>query len=129
MAGGRPSKLTPETCKAIVDGITIGMPYHAAAQAAGITYETFNNWMNRGKKAKSGRYFQFFQDIKEAESRGIRNNLILITKAAKEGSWQASAWILERRHPEDFGRREKVNMNADMKHSGGVTVYLPENGR
>jgi len=43
-------------------------------------------------------YKDFVKAVYEAEGRGAKHNLELIQKAAEEGSWQASAWILERRH-------------------------------
>ena len=122
MAGGRPTKLNKEVCKTIADGITLGMPYEHAAVSAGVSYDTFNNWMKKGKVQKSGKYFEFFKTIKEAEAKGIKNNLALITKSSKEGSWQASAWILERRHPEEFGRREVIK--ASVEHDGKIQLNV-----
>ena len=42
--------------------------------------------------------------------------MALIAKAAGEGNWQAAAWWLERRFPERWGRRERV----DATVRGGV---------
>ena len=55
----RPSKLTPEIQKRIGDNIALGLTYRLAAEAAGITYKTFNEYMNRGQTEKSGKYYQF----------------------------------------------------------------------
>ncbi len=44
----RPSKLTPDITKRIGDNIALGLTYRLAAEAAGITYKTFNEYMNRG---------------------------------------------------------------------------------
>ena len=38
----RPTKLTPEIQQRIGDNIAFGLPYSLAAEAAGITYQTFN---------------------------------------------------------------------------------------
>lgn len=132
----RPTKLTPETRQRICDNITLGMTYEHATQAAGIDYSTFRKWILRGEaekdrvnendRAKIRKdeliYVEFVEALKESEARGIRNNLAMITKASKDGSWQASAWILERRHPEDYGRKDKLDMKAE--HSGGVSINL-----
>lgn len=125
------SKLTFEIQKKIGDNITLGMPLKFAAQAAGITETTFYNWMEKGEKEKSGKFFEFFGYIKECQSKAVQLHLKLITKAAKEGSWQASAWILERRHPEEFGRRDRVDLKAEanVHQEGKVIFYLPDNGR
>ncbi|MBC2693741.1 MULTISPECIES: hypothetical protein [Methanococcoides] len=40
------------------------MPYKHAAPAAGISYQTFRNWMKGGENAKSGQYKEFYEAIK-----------------------------------------------------------------
>jgi branched-subunit amino acid ABC-type transport system permease component len=39
----RPTKLTHEVQQKIGDGISLGLTYALAAEAAGITYQTFND--------------------------------------------------------------------------------------
>lgn len=103
-----------------MQAIQLGATYALAAQYGGVTYETFNNWMNKGEAARSGVYFQFFNAIKEAEGKGAIGWLAKIEKAANDGSWQAAAWKLERRYPEQYGRQVK-----DNRHSGYVGTFNP----
>jgi len=109
---GRPSKLTIEAQKKIAEAIRLGATYQAASAAGGISYASFNNWMNKGADAKSGQYFEFFNAIKKAESDAQLNWLEIIEKAAPR-NWQAAAWKLERRYPDDFGRQK-----MQLEHSG-----------
>ncbi len=51
----RPTKLTPETQDTIVKAVSLGATYEAAANAGGVSYDSFNNWMKQGEKAKSGK--------------------------------------------------------------------------
>ncbi len=97
-------KLTPEVQARIVQAIEVGATYEIAAQFGGVHYDTFRRWMKAGEKAKSGRYFAFYEAIKVAESKAVVKWLVIIDKAAPV-SWQAAAWKLERRYPETFGRR------------------------
>ena len=39
--------------------------------------------------------------------------LARIEKVAEEGNWQADAWVLERKYPDKFGRRDRINVNLD----------------
>lgn len=55
----RPSKLTPYIALLIGNNVALGLTYALAAESAGITYQTFNDWMKKGKNTKSGKYFQF----------------------------------------------------------------------
>lgn len=135
---GQPTKLNPEVVRMLCDNITLGMPYRQSCAAAGIGYSTYRNWMIRGEdeiervsanpkatvRKNEQKYVDFVEAIKEAEAKGMRNNLAMITKASKEGAWQASAWILERRYPAEFGRKDAIDMNN--KHSGGITVQVEE---
>ena len=46
----------------------------------------------------------------EAEAKGEIRNVAVIQKASND-SWQASAWLLERKHKERWG----ANMNLEIK--------------
>lgn len=118
------TKLNPTIQKQIGDNITLGMPLKFAAEAAGISEVTFYNWMNRGESESKGQFFEFHEYIKECQSKAVQLHLKLITKAATEGAWQASAWILERRHPEEFGRKDKLDMKSENKN---LNVNVDEN--
>lgn len=45
----RPSKFSPAITKLIGDNVALGLPYALAAEAAGITYQTFNDWHKKGR--------------------------------------------------------------------------------
>lgn len=118
------SKLTPEIQAEIGKNITLGMPLKYASEAAGVPERTFYQWMEQGEKQNSGKYRDFYDYCENCKSVAVKLHMTLITKAAKEdGSWQASAWILERRHPEEFGRREKVELSGNMKHTGSINLH------
>lgn len=114
---GSPTKLTPDTQKIIVDAIQLGSTYKLAAQAGGVDYDTFNNWMKAGSVAKSGIHFDFFGSVKKAEGQRAARWLSKIEAAANDGVWTAAAWKLERIHPDDFGRQR-----LDIQHSGNINV-------
>ena len=125
----RKTKLTPDIQKKIGDNITLGMPIKFAAEAAGITEQTFYNWLKRGENESKGKFFEFAEHIKACKAKAVQLHLKLITKAASEGTWQASAWLLERRYPEEFGKRDRLKLDGKMEHSSGVVIYIPEDGR
>lgn len=94
---GRRSKYTPETVKKLTDAIKLGATYELACGYAGISFETFRQWRDR-KPA-------FLDAIKAAEGVAAVGWLAKIEKAASDGTWQAAAWKLERRYPEEYGRQ------------------------
>ena len=93
---GRRSKYTPETVDKLTQAIRLGATYRLACDYAGITEETFYQW----RRSKS----EFSDAIKEAEGKGALGWLAKIEQAASDGNWQAAAWKLERRYPDQYGR-------------------------
>ncbi len=111
----RPTKLTPEIQTLIGENIALGLTYGLAANAAGITYETLNQWLKRGQTDKSGKYYRFYKHIKKCSADAAKALLERINEAAKAGNTQMCSWILERRFSEYFGRRvyRKTNVVAE----------------
>jgi transposase len=104
----RPTKLTPELQKEIVGYIEAGNYIEVACEAAGISQSTFFDWKARGAK-KQPLYSEFLEAVKKAESKAEIRNVVVIQKAAQE-NWQASAWYLERKHAERWGRKDQLLM-------------------
>lgn len=126
--GGRPTLLTPERMEKIGRIIKKGLSYEDASLAGNITYNTFNNWMKRGKEDTEGPYFEFFQYIKGCELEGKEENLDNISEAGRNGQWQASAWLLERRYPLEYGRKDRIS--ADIRSENvNVNTELPDENR
>jgi len=98
------SKFNEETTTKIVQALRMGATYELAAKFAGITYQTFNEWRKKGASAKSGAYFDFVNAVERAEGEAAIGWLAKIEKAANDGNWQAAAWKLERRYPDEYGR-------------------------
>lgn len=103
-------KYTKQTIDALVEAITLGATYRRACAAAGISEETFNVW----RREKSA----FSEAIEKAEYEFTRKHLDVIrTAATRDGTWQASAWMLERRYPADYGKQVQ-------EHQGAVKVVV-----
>lgn len=129
---GRPSKLTPELqdeiCKYIKDGYTIAQ----AAALSGITERTFYLWKKRGENSKSGKYFEFLQQVKMAQKIAEAKFIDVIKRAAMgdrkkkiRSDWRAAKWYLSVINPKEFGKREyiKQEVSHDKDDEG---VYDPK---
>ena len=108
----RPCKLTPEIQQRIGDNIAFGLTYSLAASSAGITYKTFNIWLNKGKTEKQGKYYQFYKYINKCNADGALKLLERLNEAVKGGNCQVCMFILERRFPDEFGRRVNRKTNV-----------------
>ena len=107
----RRSKCTPETIAKIEQGIGLGMTYKLAAQYAGICESTFYQWLKAAESGDSSKV-EFMEAVNRAESRGAAAALACIAQAAKNGTWQAGAWLLERRYAY---KRESIMKHADAR--------------
>lgn len=113
----RPTKLTPEVHETIVGMLRKGNFVETAAAAAGVDRETVRRWLRRGASAKSGRFKRFRDDVLAAVSEAEVGLVDLVRKAAKgkRPAWQAAAWMLERKFPERWGRRLKVQAQVTVQ--------------
>ena len=99
---GRRSKRTPERESRLLSALSAGNTRQAACFYAGISDETLANWMRRS--------LEFLERVKKAEADAEVRMVAQVARAAQEGTWQAAAWWLERRRPEDYGRRDRVEV-------------------
>lgn len=100
-------KITPEVQDIICKCLRAGNTINASAQSAGITPQTLNAWLRKGKKIGSGKYFQFYEAVKKAEA-DAQVHAVAIIRSAMSKSWQAAAWWLERKFPADWALRQYV---------------------
>lgn len=122
---GRITKLTPDVQKRIITALEAGNYFETACEAAGISASTGHEWMARGRGTSNTRpqtelYAQFAEAVERASSKAEIDNLNLINKAARDGTWQAAAWWLERRFPNRWGRTRVELTGAD----GGAIQHL-----
>lgn len=116
---GRPSKLTSEVKARLVQAIEAGNYYEAACGYAGITYTTFRNWMIKGENAKSGKYREFFEAITRAET-VAEVRMVAQWQQHMPEDYRAIRDFLERRFPERWGRKDKVQQEISGPDGGPI---------
>ena len=94
-------KDTVETREAILALLRDGNPKVIAAQASGISVETFNRWIQKD--------LLFASMVREAESVAVVSRLQNIQKAGNRGDWKADSWYLERTQRDIFGNNDNKN--------------------
>lgn len=119
----RPTKLTPLRQERLLEAIRKGAPYATACLYAGIHYATMRRWLvaaeSEGPEGVSKRELRAFREFREAllaaEGEAAMALLGDVRKAG-EKDWKASAWLLQRRYPDEFGERREVAL------SGGIGI-------
>jgi len=105
--GGRPTKLTDDVQKQIIQVIEMGNYIETAAAYAGVSKDALYKWLRKGREAKKGKYYGFVNAIEKALAESEVRDVLNVTSAASV-SWQASAWRLERKFPDRWGRRDVI---------------------
>lgn len=114
----RKSKLTDELLANIETSIQAHNSIKTTCDLVGISEETFYKWMRESEgtepdaKPARGLKAEFSERVKRAQA---MSKTMLVNEIRKDPSWQAKAWILERQHPKEFGRRQLV---AHAGHDG-----------
>jgi hypothetical protein len=93
--------------------IRAGNYAETAAAACGINRDTLREWIKRGAREGAGRYHDLAVAIDEASGHAEVRAVAIIGKAA-ETQWQAAAWMLERKHPDRWGKRISVQAQNAM---------------
>ena len=129
---GRPTKFTPELQTRIVAFLGAGAYIETAASAAGVSKQTLYTWLRQGAEGEEP-FTQFLDAVERAQGEADIRDLKTIREAAHGGAWQAAAWRLERRHPDQWGRRRVemtgaggglVGVDVTPEHASGTEVDL-----
>ena len=117
----------------LIEALTLGDFIEEACQYANIDQATYYRWLQKGRdierRADAGEaitpeessHRELCEALKEAELKGQHAALATIRRAAKEGTWQAAAWLLERRNKKWSNRTEVTGPDG-----GPVQVVTPE---
>ena len=102
---GRPTKKTEQRVEALLQSLRAGASRQRSAALAGIHRDTLHEWMKQDPA--------FSDAIEKAEAFAEARFLSRVATAAEnERSWQAAAWILERRFPNEWRKREGVEFSG-----------------
>ena len=117
---GRPTKYTPETVDEITKAIHEGATQDDAARLAGVCPAIFYRWLTQPTKIDFLEKVQkAHAEFKQQQIKAIRAAGIRAKKNASgevvgtEGQWQANAWLLERKYPDEFGQKMTMRLQPD----------------
>jgi len=122
MGIGRPTKCTPKAIARIVRMLTLGGTINSACRAGGIDPVTYYSWLKRGEEGEEP-FVNFLNAVKEAQAVAEEKALRVISEAQLE-TWQAAAWLLERRYPEDWARRQRMDIGTSEAQPMEVVVRI-----
>ena len=97
---GRPRKLAdPQRRETLLKALEAGHTYKAACASAGLSEDAFARYR--------AEYADFADDVRQAEAKAAIRLVGQILEAGDK-DWRALAWWLERRFPEEWGRKSRT---------------------
>lgn len=109
-----------EKAKQFCEGIRLGLPVDSCCKAIGCANGTwYYSYTQQAKDELANDpnadtpKTRFYKQVLAAQAQFEQDNLQIIKKAARAGTWAAAAWLLERRRPSEYGQKQDVNVGSD----------------
>lgn len=100
--------------------LELGMPVSQACARVRLPRRTVQDWLAKGRAQIEDDpeadtiYTRLVMDVERARAEFMAQHVEVVNRAAREGEWRASTFMLTKRFPESFGDATKV------EHSGMV---------
>lgn len=118
---GRPEKLSPEVQAKLVDALKKGNYRSTSARHAGIAYSTLRAWLDKGSKARSGKFRVLFDAVHEVETKTeVEAVGDLLTKAKSDP--KLLKWWLAHRHPSRWADNRPQKLELTGKDGGPIKI-------
>ena len=105
---------------AMVEAIEAGNYASTAAESVGIGESTHYRWMKQGEEGIEP-YRGYWEAIKKAEAQAEMSAVQNIQTHSAD-NWTASAWYLERKFPDKWGRKDKLTQEISGKDGKPIEI-------
>lgn len=130
MSLGRRSQLETNTEKidTLLNYLRLGLYINQACAMSGLAESTYHYWRSEGERVEKAiddgdieiegisdadlLLLEFLESVKKARAEAEAFHLRNLRQASEDGTWQASAWWLERSFPERWGRKDRVEVTG-----------------
>lgn len=110
--------------KRVVDAIRAGASRVAAAEAANVARSTLQTWLRRGVEGDP-EYTSFLAKVREAEGE-LEKELVGVIKGHSANTWQAAAWLLERKFQKRWAIRKESYRDVDEHEAKKLVAEAAE---
>ena len=117
---GRRTKKNQATLDGILEAIRIGITFERAADLHRVSRATVYRWRNEDP--------EFDKDVLEAV---VYSEAVLVQRVNDKSidDWKAAAWMLERRHPEQYSQRREIDVTVTKSDGKDEVVAMMEQTR
>jgi hypothetical protein len=124
------TKLDDALIGRISDAIKGGSPMEGAAAYAGVRRSTLYEWLRDGRADPPDPLCRKFVDaVEQAIGTFVVGASMTLTRLGNEGDSRALMFMLERRFPDEFGRRQVVehgNANGEPFKVQAIPLFDPD---
>lgn len=126
-------KLNLKRTEIIAEGLREGLSPHGVCIEAGIDYSTYYIWRSKGykilknykdyeydeleaqiEKERDWLYVNFYIETEKAIAHWENSEVRDLKKLSKK-TWQIRCWFLERRRPEQWGRKKSLDFEEELE--------------
>ena len=123
---GRPIALTPELADIICNLVAAGNYLTTAFKLAGVPERTGFKWVEYGHNFDGSKphhivFVEFLQSINKAKAAA---EVGALERVAEANAWQSTAWFLERRYPERWSIRQRIDQVAQQQTADTIDRLL-----
>lgn len=115
------TKFNQDICNDLCQLYGEGLSQTDCADIVGINRKTLRRWLEKGEKAKSGKYRQFYLQWRKAKAEHKRMHLSHINNSP---SWLAHQYALQVMDPDTFVVAEKQQIEAETKATVNADVDM-----
>lgn len=122
-----------EILQNLTQALRAGNDIETAAHYAGTSMSNLYRMLEMGKieaeriavglepRAEYADVLEFWESLRKARAEAIVRNVAYVQNAAKQGSWQAAAWWLERTVPETYSRTKPTSKPNDPEAQRSIS--------
>lgn len=115
--------LTPYRVAVIAENIRNGQALRVSCALAGISEATFRRYYRAGAEGDP-EWVWLFEEVFKAAAEFEQEAVDAIRTAGTGGTWQAYAWLLERKYPDRYGRRTQTTVTEEKKEKVEFTLIM-----
>lgn len=113
------TKFSEEVCSIILDARSSGMTKEECAGLAGISVRTLDRWLEKGEKAKSGKYRNFYVEYLKANLEFVKYHR---DKISEHKDWHASQYLLQVNESGKYNQTQKVESKVEAEVKAEVKL-------
>lgn len=113
------TKFNEQICEELCLYHSEGLPQKTCADLVGIDRKTLYNWIQQGKKARSGKKRDFYLRWIKAAAKYEREHINQISDST---SWLAHQYLLQVKDPETYVVADKQEMETTLKADANINA-------